>query len=112
MDEHYGQMYEDHEWRKLVDDPAFQVALDFGGHFFRALIGDRQGGFRAWRRTRTFDAAIKWLQIQAQVLYPESQYASALVDEIPPTCSMPGYLLGDGLGGFADTSEQHVLTHV
>ena len=112
MDEHYGHMYEDHEFRKLVNDPAFQVALDFGGHFFRALIGDREGGFRAWRRTRTFDAAIKWLQTKAQELYPDSQYASTLTDDVASTYSVPGYLLGDGFGGFADTFEEHVLTHV
>ena len=107
MDEHFGQMYEDHEFRKLANDPAFQVALDFGGHFFRALIGDRKGGFRAWRRTRTFEAAIKWLQTQVQVLYPHSQYASTLIDEVASIYSVPGYLLGDGFGGFADTSAEH-----
>jgi len=87
MDEHHGHMYEDQEFRKLANDPEFQVALDFGGHFFRALIGDKESGFRAWRRTRTFDASIKWLQTQAQELYPHSRYIQQLPAEVVSTSS-------------------------
>jgi hypothetical protein len=45
-------MYEDHELRKLVNDPAFQVAVDFGGHFFRALIAASARGAGPARSTR------------------------------------------------------------
>ena len=94
MDEQHDHMYEDQEFRKLDNDPEFQVALDFGGCFFRALIGDKESGFRAWRRTRTFDASIKWLQTQAQELYPHSRY----IQQLPAPA-------------LADASEKHALMH-
>ena len=108
MDEH---MYEDQEFRKLINDPEFQVALDFGGCFFRALIGDKESGFRAVRRTRTFEAAIKWLQTQAQELYPYSRYIQQLSAEVVSTHVVPGCLFGGGPAALADASEKHVLTH-
>jgi hypothetical protein len=66
------------EYRQLAADPAFQVTIDVGGRFFRAMIGDKAGAFIAWRRVRTLETAIEWLQSEVRELYPHSRYGEHL----------------------------------
>ena len=78
MDSVYSHIRRDEEFNKLNSDSDFDVILDFGGQFFRAMIGDKANGFRLQRRTRTLEAAIGWLQAKAQEFYPQSRYAQEL----------------------------------
>jgi hypothetical protein len=78
QDQLYHHIYANEEYRKLASDPEFRVILDVGGRFFRAMIGDREGEFRAWRRVRTLEAAIEWLQSEVRELYPHSPYGERL----------------------------------
>jgi hypothetical protein len=78
----YRRIYANEEYRRLASDPEFRVILDVGGRFFRAMIGDREGDFRAWRRVRTLEAAIEWLQSEVRELYPHSLYGEHLAAAI------------------------------
>jgi hypothetical protein len=78
----YRRIRANEEYRRLSSDPEFDVILDVGGRFFRAMIGDREGGFRAWRRVRTLEAAIEWLQSKVLELYPYSSYGKHLGAEM------------------------------
>jgi len=78
MDGAYSHIHRDYEFNKLNSDSDFEVILDFAGPFFRAMIGDKENGFRFTRRTRTLEAAVGWLQSQAREFYPQSRYVREL----------------------------------
>jgi hypothetical protein len=69
----YRRIRTNEEYRQLASDPAFQVSIDIGGRFFRAMIGDKGSAFIAWRRVRTLETAIEWLQSEVRKFYPHSR---------------------------------------
>ena len=71
-------MSEEQEFDAMANDPDLVISVEFDARHYHAAIGDQQHGYIAAVKTRTFGAAVHWLQRQAQRRYPASRYVREL----------------------------------
>jgi hypothetical protein len=71
-------MNEQQEFDSMASDPDIVISVEFNAKHYHVFIGDQAHGYRADRKTHSFGAAVRWLQRQAQQLYPASRYVQDL----------------------------------
>lgn len=65
--------------RRLFESDINFVIYSFGYRGFRVYLGDKQSGYRASAECRTWTDMERWLDTQARIHFPDSDFAKGAV---------------------------------